>query len=150
MRELPPFKLRSAEPSSAVKAVVAGSLFVLACVVAALSFSATWAAAIMGFFVAAALSFIVLVAMPRSVQLSIFGAAIGISADGAYAKLTDQTPVTVANALISLATSMIKAVSDVGASMGAEAIAVAPIAVWSFMIFTIAIMGASFLIDHKD
>jgi hypothetical protein len=93
-----------------------------------------------------------LVAMPRATQISLFGAAIGVTADGAYANFTDQTPVTVASGLVHLATSLGKAVGLVAANAvpGSGALTTIPIGVWSFIICSIVIMGASFLIKHDD
>jgi len=67
------------------------------------SLSATYAAIAIGVLAATVASFVVLMAMPRAMQISIMSAAIGVSADAGYAKINDETPVTVANGLVKLA-----------------------------------------------
>jgi len=110
--------------------------------------SPNYAAALIGALVSAAACFVMLVAMPRATQLSLFGAAVGVTADGAYATFTDQTPVTIANGLVRLADGLGKAVGLITANAGIGDVMVIPVGVWSFILCTVAIMGASFLVTH--
>jgi hypothetical protein len=140
--------MMSMPPNRAMLPVLVGALFLGACWLVANWLSPTYAAAIIGALVSSAACFVMLVAMPRATQLSLFGAAVGITADGAYATFTDQTPVTVANGLVRLAHGLGKAVGIVATDAGAQQLAVIPIGVWSFILCTVAIMGASFLVKH--
>ena len=89
--------------------------------------------------------------MRRSFQLGLIGMVTGVAADGGYAQLTDQTPVTVANGIVRLAEGLIKGVGIAATSAGANVLASnsIKIGVWSFIVCTIAIMGASFLVKHE-
>lgn len=142
----------SVRPRSAWIPVVVGLGFLVICLGVAVFFPPSYAAGIVGLLVSAGACFVMLVAMPRAAQLSLFGAAVGVTADGAYANFTDQTPVTLANALVHLATSLVKAVGIVAenALPGTGALTAIPIGVWTFILGSIAIMGASFLIKHDD
>jgi hypothetical protein len=93
--------------------------------------------------------YVVFIAMPRAMQISIMGAALGVTADAGYARLNDQTPITIANALVKLADSMIKSVGLIAADAQVGGIAaVTPTFVWAFIISLIFFMGFSFLVDH--
>ncbi len=107
------------------------------------------AAVVLGILFSAAFSYVVLVAMPRAMQISIMGAALGVTADAGYARLNDQTPITIANALVKLADSMIKGVGLIAADAQVGGIStVTPTFVWAFIISLIFFMGFSFLVDH--
>ena len=86
--------------------------------------------------------------MPRATQVSIMGAAIGVSADAGYAEVNDQTPVTVANALVKVADSLTKSIGIITADAHVAITEVTPIFVWSLILATIVFMGLSFLIKH--
>jgi hypothetical protein len=106
------------------------------------------AAIILGVMVSAVVCYVVMMAMPRSTQLSIMGAAIGISADASYAKLSDETPVTVANGLIRLADGLTKSIGLIAADAQVVVTNVTPQFVWSFILSTVVFMGLSFLVTH--
>jgi hypothetical protein len=107
------------------------------------------AAVALGILFSAAFSYVVFIAMPRAMQISIMGAALGVTADAGYARLNDQTPITIANALVKLADSMIKSVGLIAADAQVGGIAaVTPTFVWAFIISLIFFMGFSFLVDH--
>jgi hypothetical protein len=132
----------------AAATVLIGLLFLGLCWCVARWMSPNYAAATIGTLVSSGASLVMLVAMPRAMQLSLFGAALGITADGAYATFTDQTPITIANGLVRLANSLGKAVGLIAADAGIGPLTVIPIGVWSFILCMIAIMGASFLVKH--
>lgn len=106
------------------------------------------AAIALGVMVSAITCFVILIAMPRATQISIMGAAIGVSADASYAKLSDQAPVTVANALVRLADALTASVGLIAADAHVSVAEVTPTFVWSFILSMIVFMGLSFLITH--
>src|SRR5215207_7961808 len=87
-------------PLEAAKAIGAGLLVIAFGGAVVAYFAPVFAAVIIGILLACVSCFILLVATSRSFQHGTFGALLGISVDGGYAKVTDQTPVTIANALI--------------------------------------------------
>jgi hypothetical protein len=108
-----------------------------------------WAAIMTGVIVSAILCLVALVAMPRAMQTSIMGAALGISMDGAYAKLSDQTPVTIANALVSVAKNIAQGVGIVSEAADIAIVEKTVNAgVWAFILATAVFMLLSFLIKH--
>jgi hypothetical protein len=77
------------------------------------------------------------------------GAAIGVSADGAYAGFTDQTPVIIANALVKLAHGIGQGVGLIATDAGSHIdSSILPVGVWSFIGASVIFMGASFFIEH--
>jgi hypothetical protein len=77
------------------------------------------------------------------------GSGYGVSADAGYAKLNDQTPITVANGLVKLADALTKSVGLIAADAQVSMVAgVTPYFVWAFIISIIVFMGFSFLIKH--
>ena len=66
------------------------------------------AAVLIGVIAAAILTFYLTRNAQRSTQIALLWLAIGVSADAAYAKINDQTPVTIASTLVRLAESIIK------------------------------------------
>jgi len=109
---------------------------------------AFFAAGVLGVLVSAVVCFVILMTMPRATQVSIMGAAIGVSADAGYAEVNDQTPVTVANALVKVADSLTKSIGIITADAHVAITEVTPIFVWSLILATIVFMGLSFLIKH--
>ena len=75
-------------------------------------------------------------------------AAIGVSADAGYAKLNDETPVTVANALVKLADALAKGIGLIAADAHVSVAEVTPNFVWSLILSTVVFMGLSFLVKH--
>lgn len=92
--------------------------------------------------------YVVLMAMPRATQFSIMGAALGVSADAGYAKMNEETPITIANALVKLTNSIVKAIDIVSVESGGEIIDLVPYGVWSFILSSIVFMILSFLVKH--
>jgi hypothetical protein len=128
--------------------IIIGALF-LGLGLAAVDFLPGMGAAIaVGLLVSAGFSYVVLIAMPRATQLSLMGAAIGVSADAGYAKLNDQTPITVANALVKMADSITEGVGLIAADAKVNLPDLTPWGVWAFILSLIAFMGFSFLIRH--
>jgi hypothetical protein len=149
MHDLRFIAAKTTQPRTGI-AVGIGLMFVAVCVALALLLPLKLAAGLIGGVVSASACFVMLVAMPRSAQTSLFGVALGISSDGAYAVITDQTPVTIANALVSFARGLTNAFGIVTTDAGLDVSNVIPISVWSFILCTVAIMGASFLVKHDD
>jgi hypothetical protein len=141
-------RMLSAPPGRAGIPVFIGIVFLGLCWFVATWIAPNYAAGIIGILVSSAACFVMLVAMPRAAQLSLFGAAVGVTADGAYATFTDQTPITIASGLVRLADSLGKAVGLIATDAGTGQLTIIPIGIWSFILCTIAIMGASFLIKH--
>jgi hypothetical protein len=130
--------------------VLTGLGFVIVCFCVIIVFPPKYASCLLGLLVSCAACFVMICVMPRAAQLGLVGAAVGVSADGAYANLTDQTPVTIATALVNLANGLAKAVGLIASDAKLEIMEFIPLGVWSFILCTVAIMGASFLIKHND
>ena len=119
------------------------------------------AAIIVGVIVAAILVYFLARTLERVTQIALLWLAIGITADAAYARVNDQTPVTIASALVKLAESIIKLGDIVIRSLGIPAIpidarraaaapgSVAPEFVWAFILALIVFLAAS-LIRNED
>jgi hypothetical protein len=109
------------------------------------------AAIIVGVIVAAILTFLLLRGFERATQVAILWLAIGVTADAAYARVNDQTPITIASALVKLAEAIIKLGDIVIRSLGIPAmpvartgpspISVAPEFVWAFILSLILFMA---------
>jgi hypothetical protein len=101
------------------------------------------AAVILGILAAVALSIFVVRGLQRTTQIALLWLSLGVVADAAYAKLNDQTPVTVANLLVRLGESMVKLIEVVirsfgigGADLRAKMTAVAPEFIWALLLTT--------------
>jgi hypothetical protein len=101
------------------------------------------AAVILGILAGIALSVFVVRGFERTTQIAMLWLSLGVVADAAYAKLNDQTPVTIANLVVRLAESMVKLVEVVIRSFGvggpdlrAKMTAVAPEFVWALFLVT--------------
>jgi hypothetical protein len=100
------------------------------------------AAVIIGVIVAAILSYYLSANFQRTTQIALLWLAVGVSADAAYAKINDQTPVTIATSLVRLAEAIIKLGDIVIRSLGVPLVAdsrartasVAPEFVWAFIL----------------
>ena len=112
------------------------------------------AAIIVGVIVAALLTFFLLRNFERITQVAILWLAIGVTADAAYARVNDQTPVTIASALVTLAEAIIQRGNIMISSLGIPAVAadprfrgspvsVAPEFVWAFILALIVFMTFS-------
>jgi hypothetical protein len=102
------------------------------------------AAILLGVLAALAFSYFLVRRMPRAHQLAMFWAIIAVSADAAYAKLNDQTPVTVANALMKLAEGAAKLADAIVRGAGITAVdtrlkiaTVTPDFVWTLILCAI-------------
>jgi hypothetical protein len=104
-----------ATSGQAAKPIIFGIVFLIVAQAIVFFFPMWIAAPVLGVLVSAAVCYVILVAMPRATQVSLMGAAIGVSADASYAKLNDQTPVTIANGLVKLADALTKSVGLVAA-----------------------------------
>jgi hypothetical protein len=111
------------------------------------------AAIIVGIVMAALLTWFRLRSFERVTQIAILWLAIGITADAAYARVNDQTPVTIASALVKLAEAIIKLGNIMIGSLGLPAtpglrpspISVAPEFVWAFILALIVFMAFSLI-----
>jgi len=112
------------------------------------------AAVILGIAAAAVLIFFLVRNMERGTQIALLWLAIGVSADAAYAKVNDQAPLTIANALVKLAEAFIKlgdiliksvglVITD-GRGRGPVAASVAPEFVWAFILALILFLAMNF------
>ena len=135
-------------PKRAGTPIVSGILFLSVCWLVCHFLPPFYAAIILGVLVASVVCFVVLMAMPRGTQISIMGAAVGVSADAGYAKFNDETPITVANALVKLADSLTKGMGLITTDAHVNVNHVTPSFVWAFIFSTIVFMGLSFLVKH--
>jgi hypothetical protein len=116
------------------------------------------AAIIVGIIVAAALTYFLLRGFAQSTQIALLWLAVGITADAAYARVNDQTPLTIASALVKLAEAVIKlgdimirslgipAVADRGGRAAAAApVSVAPEFVWAFILALVVFLAFSLM-----
>ncbi len=132
--------------------IVLGIILVGICALVIWKFPPFYAGVSVGVIVTAFVWLLILTKMPRATQLSLFGAAFGIGADGAYAKFTDQMPVTVANGLVRLAGELSKGVHLIASNAGGgggDSAFITP-AVWTSIACSIAIGASSFFITHES
>lgn len=146
-------KVMSMEPGSGgpQRAATPIALGTVLLVVAGLivSLLPAWVAAIvLGILAAAVTCYVVLMVVPRNAQIAFMGAAIGVSADAGYAKVTEAAPVTIANALVEWADSLMTAIGLISASSGVNVTDVAKNFVWAFILAIVMFMGLSFLVKH--
>ena len=132
----------------AAKPIIGGVALIAILFGVGMVFPPAVAASLAGVLISAVVCFVVLIAMPRAAQISAMGAALGISADAGYAKLNNQSPVTVANGLTDLADSLINGIGIVAKDAHVAVSQAVPFGVWAFILSMIAFMGLSFLIKH--
>jgi hypothetical protein len=137
-----------ADPVIAGVPILFGLVFIGIIAALIIYFPAKSASIAIGITTSACVCYIMIKSMPRAMQISLMGAAIGVSADGAYAGFTDQTPVTIANALVKLANGIGQGVGLIATNAGSQIDSIIPVGVWSFIGATVVFMGASFLIEH--
>jgi len=113
------------------------------------------AAVIVGVIAAAILSYYLSRNVERTTQIALLWLSIGVSADAAYAKINDQTPITVASTLVRLAEAIIKlgdiVIRSLGVPIAADARArsaaatgsVAPEFVWAFILALVVFLAFS-------
>ena len=105
-------------------------------------------ACLLGILIAAVVAYVALIAMPRAAQISIIGAALGVTADGGYAKLSQETPVTIANGIVKLADALVTGLGLIAKDAHVAFENAAPYGVWSFILSMAVFMLLSFLIKH--
>jgi hypothetical protein len=133
-------------------------VLVILCIAVALILfvPARGAAALLGILAGAGLCYILISRTRLAVQIAVLWAAIGVMADAAYARLNDQPPVTLANALTKIVDAFVKladplirglglAVADPRAKVGA----VAPDFVWALILSLIVSMAIVFAIPPR-
>jgi hypothetical protein len=133
----------------------AGVLLFLAVAVGLVVFApARSAAALLGMLAGAALAYALVTKAREPVQIAVLWAAIAVTADAAYARLNDQAPVTLANALAKVIDAILKLAEPLLRALGLwvadprlKVGAVAPEFVWALILSLIATMalGAPFL-----
>jgi hypothetical protein len=128
--------------------IVSGIILLAVAYAIIVLFSAFVAALLLGVLASTVVSYVILMAMPRVAQITIMGAAIGVSSDAGYAQLNDKTPVTVATGLVKLAGSLIKSITLISNDARVNIAAVTPVFVWAFILSMAVFMLLSFLITH--
>jgi len=130
---------------------VAAVILIIAAAAAVLYFLPSGiAATFLGVVAAIAVYYGFLQTSPRIVRASIMWAGIAIGADAAYAKLNDQTPVTLANALTKFVDAIMKLagillknagprILDIKSKLGAFT----PDFVWAFILILVAALWLS-------
>jgi hypothetical protein len=105
------------------------------------------AAVILGVLAGLALSTYVLRGLERATQVAITWLTIGVVADAAYAKLNDQTPVTIVGALVKVVEGAVKLLDVLIRSIGiggpnvrGQMAAVTPDFVWALILATTLMM----------
>jgi hypothetical protein len=118
------------------------------------------AAILLAIIAAALLTFLVLRNTARTMQIALLWLGIGISADAAYARVNDQTPVTIATALVRLVEAIIKLgdimIRSFGFSIPATpgrfpttpAANVAPEFVWAFILALVFFLAFTLIRDE--
>ncbi len=109
------------------------------------------AAAVLGILAGTVLGYNLMTGARLGVQIAVQWAAIGVTADAAYARLNDVAPVTVAGMLIKavdacvkLSEPLIKGVGLAGANPRVKVDAVAPDFVWALILSLIVTMAIVF------
>ena len=125
--------------------------FVAICVALFWLFPARTAAVLLGILVAIAVRHVFLNGADRAAQFGIFWAAVAVTADAAYAKLNDQTPVTVVSgiakfteALVKLGDGIIRGVGLPTADARVKMASVTPDFFWALILTTILLMAVGF------
>lgn len=112
------------------------------------------AAVIIGVAVAALLTYFLVRGAGRATQIALLWLMIGISADAAYARVNDQVPITIANALVKVAEGLIKlgdiVIRSVGVTLAAadpriRPPSVAPEFVWALILSLIVFLALSLM-----
>ena len=115
------------------------------------------AAVFLGILAGAIVSFMLSKRARHVTRIAVLWAALAVTADAAYAKLNDQTPVTVAGALmkvvdavVKLAEPLIKGVGLAGADPRVKIGAVAPDFVWALILSMIFMISLSFELTRNQ
>jgi hypothetical protein len=109
------------------------------------------AAALLGIAAGGLLGFSLSSRARDTVKIAVLWAVIGIIADAAYARLNDQAPVTVANALTKIVDAGVKladpVIRGVGLTAGDPRVktgAVAPDFIWAFLLTLVVVIAIAF------
>ena len=113
------------------------------------------AAVILGVLAAILLVKFVIQGLQRTPQIAIFWLSVGVVADAAYAKLNDQTPVTIASllvqfteAIVKLVDILVRSIGIAGTDLRGAITAVTPAFVWA-VILTATLLMAIALIGRQ-
>jgi hypothetical protein len=106
------------------------------------------AAALLGIIAGTVLAYVLSMKFSRPAQLAVLWTAIAVTADAAYARLNDQAPVTLANALAKIIDAILKLTEPLIRALGLPVAdprlkvgAVAPEFVWAVIISFIVLMA---------
>ncbi|MGO9545841.1 MAG: hypothetical protein ACLPPF_13760 [Rhodomicrobium sp.] len=133
-------------------APLAGAVALFAFAVALILFApARGAAATLGLLAGVVLGYSLMSRARYPVQIAVLWASVAVTADAAYARLNDQTPVTLANALakiidagVKLSEPLIKGAGLAAGDPRAKVGAVAPDFVWALVLSLIAMIAIGF------
>ncbi len=131
---------------------VMGIVLVLAVIAAAvLTIPARGAAAVLGIVAGIFLGYSLILRARHTVQIAVLWVAAAVTADAAYARLNDQAPVTLANALARVIDAFLKLteplIKGLGLSIGdprTKVGAVAPEFVWALILALIVALAVGF------
>ena len=115
------------------------------------------AAALVGILAGASLSYGLIAQARKTVRIAVLWAGIAVTADAAYARLNDQTPVTLANALMKIADAAVKLsdplIRGLGLTAGDPRVkvgAVAPDFVWALVLSLITLIAIDFAVAARQ
>lgn len=115
------------------------------------------AAALLGVLLGIGLSNSLIPRVRPAVQIAILWAAITVTADAAYARLNDQAPLTLVNALTKVVDAIIKLTFPLVRALGLPAadprykvVAVAPDFVWALVLSLVVLMSLTFIFPSRD
>jgi hypothetical protein len=114
------------------------------------------AAALLGIILAICISYSLLPRARHAVQIAILWAAIVVTADASYARLNDQAPLTLVNALTKIVDAIFKLAFPLIRGLGLAAadprhkvVAVAPDFVWALILSLIVLMSLAFAFPSR-
>jgi len=133
-------------------AAFTGTALLLALVPALILFApARGAAAGLGILAGGFMGYYLMSKARYPVQIAVLWASVAVTSDAAYAKLNDQTPVTLANALAKIIDACLKLMQPLIKDIGVTAVdprvkvgAVAPDFVWALILSLIAMIAIGF------
>jgi len=133
-------------------APIVGAALLLALAVVLILFApARGAAALLGILAGGVLGYTLISQVRYPVQMAVLWMCVAVTADAAYARLNDQAPVTLANALtriidagVKLAEPLIKGIGLTASDPRLKVGAVAPDFVWALILTLIAMIAIGF------
>ncbi len=117
---------------------------------------ARMAAAVLGIIFGIAVSYSLLPRARHTVQIAILWMAITVTADAAYARLNDQAPLTLVNALTKIVDAICKLIYPLFRALGllaadprSKVVAVTPDFVWALLLSSLALMLLTFTFPNR-